>query len=93
MLQAGAVVRGERDDERTFGAQVDRHAARAFQLRGELRPHRLARAVEREQPFLARFHLGAGREHSGRGMACALPGIVALEQRDRSAALREPPAD
>ena len=93
MLQAGAVVRGQRDDERAFVTQVDRQPARALEFHGELRPQRLARAVEREQLLLTRFHLGAGCEHSGRGVARALPGIVALEQRNRDAALREPPAD
>jgi hypothetical protein len=93
VLQPGPIVRGQRDDQRAFAAEVDRHATRALEFRGELRPQRLAGAVEREQLFLARFHLGTGREHSGRGVACALPGFVALEQRHRNAALREPPAD
>src|SRR3954464_5877488 len=93
MLQARAVVGVQRDDKRALRTQVHSHVAFALELGGEVRPQRLARAIEGEQLLLARFHLGAGREHAGRRVTRALPGRAALEDCHARAPLRESPAD
>jgi hypothetical protein len=43
--------------------------------------------------LLARFHFRAGRQHAGRRMAGALPGLLALEYGNPRTALREAPCD
>ncbi len=58
-----------------------------------MRPGILAGAAERVQRQLARLGLDAGGQHARRGPARAFPGFAALENLDRAAGLRQPPAD
>src|SRR6185437_9849094 len=87
------VVAIERDHQRAFLAQLDALARGGFELGRETRPRVLAGAAEAMQSELAGLGLEAGREHAGRGPARAPSRLAALENRDRAARLREPPAD
>ena len=82
MRERGRIVRGERQNNRAFAAQIHVDAACALQLFGKTRPARLAIAAERNQCFLAGLRLAAGSQHAGRRMACAGSGFAAIEHRN-----------
>ena len=89
----GLIVRCQREDQRALPTQLDIDTAGTLKLLGKGRPARLTLATERNQRFFTRLGFAAGRQHSGRGMACPRASLAAIEQFDRRAAVSEPPAN
>ncbi len=93
VAQLRRIVAVERDHQRAFLAQLDALAGSRFKLGGEARPRLLAGAAKPVQRELAGLGLDAGGQHAGRRPARALASFPALENLDRTAGLRQPPAD
>jgi hypothetical protein len=71
--QLRGVVAVERDHQRAFAAQFDRHARFPFELGGEIGPQRQAGAVERGEIELARLGLHPRRQHAAAAQLAPCP--------------------
>src|SRR5829696_6918138 len=93
MMNSRLVVGGQRNDQRTLGAQFDVDSGHLLQLGCKCWPARLALAPERYQSFLTRLGFRASCQHPGSSMAGAGTGGAAVKYGNSARAACQPPGN